>query len=122
MWRRSWAPTYAVSTVATCFLLSMRRESATGLLDTLSVVETGVARLRQMVYDAGGRMGADVGLPEFVQVPVRGYVPAGELWPEEEQPMRSEPIRAELVNGIARPFALVVNGDSMAGELEPGDL
>ena len=36
--------------------------------------------------------------------------------------MRSEPIRAELVNGIARPFALVVNGDSMAGELEPGDL
>ncbi|MCL5958997.1 MAG: helix-turn-helix domain-containing protein [Chloroflexi bacterium] len=58
----------------------------------------------------------------LILAPIRGHVPAGELSPETEQPEDYLPIPYGWAKGASRPYILIVNGDSMAGDMETGDM
>lgn len=59
---------------------------------------------------------------DVVRIPILGHVPAGDLFPEEQEPVEVLPLPKVWLRGATRPYLLIVNGDSMAGNLESGDL
>ncbi len=83
-----------------------------------------VARLRRRLEDMRAEIDqiSEAIVPDVVRLPILGHVPAGGLFPEEETPLGHVPLPTEWVQGAKRPYLLIVTGDSMANDLEPGDM